>query len=571
MPSIDAVDYAEARKNEISFLHRKIAEQNKRKKRMLFQRLPRSLRRRTASYLPKRVPRRFRDRAPAEGCQKPKKKSCRRKRRRQKEGLVEEKMNAEEGRWLETHLWHAKRMRMETLWNHRIAVSSTDKTFKRTLKKGLEDCSIHDESYVQCVALGGERKDIEELLGKFLGGCTLSPHVSSHGVFQTENETVSEVYFCYLEKQVWMWVHCSAFSDVFHLLDNNKKDVHIRKIQAVSQIGLYGPNADERLCSVVRLADRQGHVLSKKEEKEFLSSKKQESVFAGRCIDPRLGFPMYSSDHGEGQAAHGLDDSSIMSEELRRESKEKKTSEGEINKRREKNEVPGTGLSYRAGDETVPVMILKKGFGSTRERFSVVVPAGWGMVFWRCFVYQRVGVCGQRDIRQLGLELGIPQFPFDYAGTKAQQEYTSREKALSEGKELSKPPGKRTNYTKNGIENPFSAVERGRIKTPGQSNSSEKDGVLFIEVVSVSKGVPKEHARIYLPEDTECSDRSAVGRVTSGGYSHTRGRGFGLGVLTQPSLFPPLERKDTIRIRFRNICSKICFDGEMCLGRAVTG
>ena len=36
--------------------------------------------------------------------------------------------------WLETHIWHAKRFRMEDLWGYRIPISSYQRGFRPTYR-----------------------------------------------------------------------------------------------------------------------------------------------------------------------------------------------------------------------------------------------------------------------------------------------------------------------------------------------------------------------------------------------------------------------------------------------------
>lgn len=69
--------------------------------------------------------------------------------------------------WLETHTWHARRMRMHShLWGHALALQAPGKgRGSRSMLHQLRTKAImHDASYWGCLQLSGHQRDIAQLL-----------------------------------------------------------------------------------------------------------------------------------------------------------------------------------------------------------------------------------------------------------------------------------------------------------------------------------------------------------------------------------------------------------------------
>jgi ribonuclease P/MRP protein subunit POP1 len=95
-------------------------------------------------------------------------------------------------KWLETHIWHAKRMKMNDIWGYRLvclhsvgcplsypspqAEHSTEKLFRPSHRAALHGCILHDASYTALIELKGK----QELLRRVLNGCS-DPHESNPG------------------------------------------------------------------------------------------------------------------------------------------------------------------------------------------------------------------------------------------------------------------------------------------------------------------------------------------------------------------------------------------------------
>ncbi|KAF5389250.1 hypothetical protein D9757_003446 [Collybiopsis confluens] len=130
--------------------------------------LPRHLRRRAASHNPRRVPLRLRDKARAE-MDPVRKKALGRtlpklgKKRRPPLDVKFLKRQRNK-RWLETHIWHAKRMKMEDMWGYRLAVTPTEKAFRPSHRASIHGSILHDASYQSLVELKGPEATLRSVL-----------------------------------------------------------------------------------------------------------------------------------------------------------------------------------------------------------------------------------------------------------------------------------------------------------------------------------------------------------------------------------------------------------------------
>jgi ribonuclease P/MRP protein subunit POP1 len=68
---------------------------------------------------------------------------------------------------LETHIWHAKRMKMVNLFGWRLAFKDNEKNSLRIYKSANRSCIIHDASYYTCIELSGDYFQIINCLKPF--------------------------------------------------------------------------------------------------------------------------------------------------------------------------------------------------------------------------------------------------------------------------------------------------------------------------------------------------------------------------------------------------------------------
>ncbi|OWF43056.1 ribonucleases P/MRP protein subunit POP1-like isoform X2 [Mizuhopecten yessoensis] len=154
---IGVVEYVENRAAEIKALHKYLGVS--RSNRLVMQLLPKGLRRRALSHNIKRLPRRLREAAKKEYVNrdtKARRKPPSRKFRRRPKNLLEEYNRRQRKHvWLETHIWHAKRFKMEEKWGYKIPIQPTDKSKRASYRSTKHHCLIQDHSYMCCIELKG--------------------------------------------------------------------------------------------------------------------------------------------------------------------------------------------------------------------------------------------------------------------------------------------------------------------------------------------------------------------------------------------------------------------------------
>ncbi|SPP78606.1 ribonucleases P/MRP protein subunit POP1 [Drosophila guanche] len=127
---------------------------------LIFQLLPKHMRRRAMSHHPKRLPRKYRHAHKNQMCKGGndpviRKRPSRKYRRRPGNLLKEYVRRQRKHNWLETHIWHAKRFHMVDRWGYRLANASCDKTYRACYRASVQHCLLQDISYYTCVELQG--------------------------------------------------------------------------------------------------------------------------------------------------------------------------------------------------------------------------------------------------------------------------------------------------------------------------------------------------------------------------------------------------------------------------------
>ncbi|KAJ8455266.1 hypothetical protein ONZ51_g12543 [Trametes cubensis] len=167
--AMDVERFAESRAFEINAMHE--AMQNASSTQRAWQQLPRHLRRRAASHDVRRVPLRLRDKARAEmdparrkalGRSMPK-----RSKKNQPSRTSQLLRRQKDKTWLETHIWHAKRMHMDNMWGYRLAITPTEKSFRPSHRASVHGSIIHDASYYATIELEGP----EDILKAIIEAC----------------------------------------------------------------------------------------------------------------------------------------------------------------------------------------------------------------------------------------------------------------------------------------------------------------------------------------------------------------------------------------------------------------
>lgn len=150
---------------------------------------------------------------------------------------------------------------------------------------------------------------------------------------------------------------------------------------------------------------------------------------------------------------------------------EKKVSEYGLNLRRQQNLVPGTKLQPTEEDGRIPILLIQRGGAATTktsgitqkplsthefiEGWTLILPRGYGLAFWKSLIFAGARVAGFEDIRAMHFESGYPCFPQDYPGTRAFEVQRQLVKKSAEAIWEKRPPAKRVNFEKRGVAHPF--------------------------------------------------------------------------------------------------------------------
>jgi len=89
---------------------------------------------------------------------------CRKSLRKPHLLLASYQRRAREFKWLPTHLWHAKRMKMVRYFGYKVAWSPNDKGTRACLRFASRDCCLYDKSYQLGLLITGREPRIQEFL-----------------------------------------------------------------------------------------------------------------------------------------------------------------------------------------------------------------------------------------------------------------------------------------------------------------------------------------------------------------------------------------------------------------------
>ncbi|XP_066235296.1 ribonucleases P/MRP protein subunit POP1 isoform X1 [Saccopteryx leptura] len=165
---ITASTFAQARAAEISAMLKAVTQKSSNS--LVFQTLPRHMRRRAMSHNVKRLPRRLQEVAQkeAEKAEHQKKEhsknKCHKARRCHTNRILEFNRRQKKNIWLETHIWHAKRFHMVKKWGYCLGERPTVKSHRACYRAMTNRCLLQDLSYYCCLELKGKEEEILKAL-----------------------------------------------------------------------------------------------------------------------------------------------------------------------------------------------------------------------------------------------------------------------------------------------------------------------------------------------------------------------------------------------------------------------
>lgn len=203
---------------------------------LVFQQLPKHLRRRTMSHNVKRLPHKLREshqRQMEKSGLPLKTKRPSRKWRRKPENLLQDYIRRQRSNiWLETHIWHAKRFHMTEKWGYKLAEQSCDKTYRTCYRASTKYCLLQDISYYGCIELIGDQNVLIDGF-KAMTDSSTGLSIGAKAYLNSQREgtitfysigkfpfgAIGEVKFLWRPpenniRSIWLWAHAAYYNEV---------------------------------------------------------------------------------------------------------------------------------------------------------------------------------------------------------------------------------------------------------------------------------------------------------------------------------------------------------------------
>ncbi|XP_049629822.1 ribonucleases P/MRP protein subunit POP1 [Suncus etruscus] len=238
---LTAATFARARAAEIRAMLTAVTQKSSNS--LVFQTLPRHMRRRAMSHDVKRLPRRLQElaRKEAEKAVHQKKEhsrnKCHRARRCHTDRVLEFNRRQRRNLWLETHIWHAKRFHMVKRWGYCLGERPTAKSHRASYRAMSSRCVLQDLSYYCCVEVRGAEEAVLQSLSPLCNTDTGRTFAAVHCLsgrcqgsltlyraHRYPQETLGPVTFLWRPascpgdssetRQLWIWFHPALKQDV---------------------------------------------------------------------------------------------------------------------------------------------------------------------------------------------------------------------------------------------------------------------------------------------------------------------------------------------------------------------
>ncbi|KAI7884705.1 POP1-domain-containing protein [Lichtheimia hyalospora FSU 10163] len=520
--AITPEDYMTARLEEIRTMQSAIKSASNTLTCLTAQGLPRDMRRRAASHDLNRLPAHLRARAALEredGPPNPRRKKKGKRKAKADNVLQEYLRRQKENKWLGTHMWHTKRMKMNNIWGYRLARKPNIKSARSIYRAFQHTTVIHDASYMGCLEMEGSFHDIVALMNhitdvslpsvaseRFNQGNRMG-HTFLYEYTGCPSQCICPITYLWMpsddldgRRKIWIWIHPSAFAEAYASIQAAhtalSKDITITdQCDQLALFELSGASSTALMQTILKPVEENGHVC-----KENSPTSKAAQVWRDlRCLrssstlpsgvvigltvqDPRLEFPQKPAPKtniipveketrlGEilSQWPKDISRSTIWDSDIRSEIQSSMPGEHTLNKRREKNLLPGTKLEFTEIDVKMPILLVQRGSSEsvshgrqttcTTELMSgwnIIMPKACALPLWKSFMFAGARAAGYEDVHAMHFESKRPNFPHDYIGTKACDNMLTMAKNDAESAWRRRPPAKRFNYEKFGVTRPF--------------------------------------------------------------------------------------------------------------------
>ncbi|KAM6171305.1 ribonucleases P/MRP protein subunit POP1 [Erethizon dorsatum] len=238
---ITASTFAQARAAEISAMLKAVTQKSSNS--LVFQTLPRHMRRRAMSHNVKRLPRRLQEVAQKEAekavhqKKEHSKNKCHKARRCHINRTQEFNRRQKKNIWLETHIWHAKRFHMVKRWGYCLGERPTVKSHRACYRAMTNRCLLQDLSYYCCLELKGKEEEILKALSQMCSvdagptfaavHCLSGKRQGSLVLYRANKyprEVLGPVTFIWKSegtpggtsesRQLWIWLHPALKQDI---------------------------------------------------------------------------------------------------------------------------------------------------------------------------------------------------------------------------------------------------------------------------------------------------------------------------------------------------------------------
>jgi ribonuclease P/MRP protein subunit POP1 len=179
--------------------------------------------------------------------------------------------------WLETHLWHAKRFHMSSLWGWKIPISATQKGLRSCYRSERFSNIIFDQSYWRLLEFQGPEESISTVLSEIADPNGVSPigkRYKNGGkaaqffafdpsdvrgypfglmgpaicLWKPVSATLSSETISPLCRTVWLWLHPSCedaaiHSIAFSIARRGLSDLYVSQQNDISMFEIRGPKA----------------------------------------------------------------------------------------------------------------------------------------------------------------------------------------------------------------------------------------------------------------------------------------------------------------------------------------
>uniref|UniRef100_U3J445 POP1 homolog, ribonuclease P/MRP subunit n=1 Tax=Anas platyrhynchos platyrhynchos TaxID=8840 RepID=U3J445_ANAPP len=307
--------FAEARAAEMKAMLKAVTQKSSNS--LVFQTLPRQMRRRAMSHNIKRLPRRLQEiaRKEAEKAVHQKKEQsktkCRKARRRHVNLVAEFNRRQRKNIWLETHIWHAKRFHMVKKWGYCLGNSPTEKCYRACYRAMTNHCLLQDLSYYCCLELTGKENELLKQLARICSvdtGLTFRVARCLSGRFQGSlnlyradrypEDALGPVTFIWKprdgseKRQLWIWIHPALKQDILNELKEIFQCSEPEKVY-IPEPATTSAQEEEQMDVVLSLGKKR-----KKEDKEGEKAVPVKKIIGDGTRDPLQSYSWISQTTG---------------------------------------------------------------------------------------------------------------------------------------------------------------------------------------------------------------------------------------------------------------------------------